>query len=61
MIKIFSHRFTLIFIALLTLIAILLHGFYFEISLFHGLVLHPLFLLAVLLLLSYIEKRSQKK
>lgn len=54
----------LAFTTLLSLVATLMHGFYFDISMFHALILHPIFLIIIMLILVWIEqylKISKKK
>lgn len=49
----------LIIVALITVLATLIHGFIAELSVFHGFILHPIFLLAGLSLFALaIEQRS---
>jgi len=49
----------LIIIALITLLAIFIHGSNADMSIFHGMILHPILLLAGLSLLAFtLEQRS---
>jgi len=53
------NKFILIIIALITILASLVHGSIADISIFHGLILHPVFLIAGLSLVAFsIEERS---
>jgi hypothetical protein len=53
------NRFILIIIALITVLASLIHGSIADISIFHGRILHPVFLIAGLSLVAFsIEERS---
>jgi len=49
------------FIALILLSATLLHAFYYDISIVHALVIHPLFIVGILLLLLISEQHSKNK
>jgi len=57
-----KHKLNTLFltiVALITVLATLIHGFIAEISVFHGFIIHPIFLLAGLFLFALaIEQRS---
>ena len=56
--KIRVYKRVLYFIVLVLLTAILFHSFYSEISMFHALVMHPMFIIGTLLLLLFAEQCS---
>lgn len=58
--KIQAYRFLLTSIITVLLAATLMHGIYFNISIFHAFVLHPFFIIAILLLLLFSEQHSKK-
>ncbi|WP_286266957.1 hypothetical protein [Thalassotalea atypica] len=55
------YRSFFIFIALAIVSSVLVHGSIAELSIFHGLIIHPIALLSGLSLLSFAVKTQQKK
>jgi len=50
----------LIVIALVTILATLIHGMISDISIFHGMVIHPLILLASFSLFAFVKKQQSE-
>ena len=53
--------FVLVSISLITVIVTLLHGALMEVSIFHGLILHPIFVLLGLVPLTFIHRNKRKE
>ena len=53
-------RLFMLMVAIVTILATMVHAFWQEVSLFHGIILHPLFLLAGLLLIAVAHRRGKK-
>jgi hypothetical protein len=51
---------TLVIVSIAAILATLTHGFLTEISIFHGLVLHPFFLIIAFYLLAYAKQMQDR-